>query len=484
MQRHKKWLIITIWISTIAFVGAGFVGWGQYKYGDKAGAIAKVGDVEITMGELQKRYSALYNQYSQIFQGNFDEEKAKQFHLQQQALKQLIDQSLILNLAKDYDLLISDTEPLDEIKTQEYFFTNGVFDKELYKQVLSRNNLNMKEYEADVKRQLLIQKVLKLLSIQENENEAKIFNTINNIADKIEYKLLSSKDIPVDTSDENLKPFWENMKNNFMSEVSYEINYITQEKIKDSYNDAKISDYYNDNKMKFKDTDGKIKALEDVKNEVIEKLNKKATKNAALKTYIAFKKGNLDAAIKKQTATISASNNKFNNNVLDTITTLNSASPYTKPIEVDGEFYIFELVKTNAAQVKTYEEAKNDVATLYIQEQKRAKLLDLAQKSLNDFKGTTTDFITSNDFAVLDTLSENEAKEFLKQLFTRETKKDIIQIGQEKVILYHILEQKLLQNLSNSQEDSLLRLKSAMFNEGLIKSLESKYDTEIFIKGL
>ncbi len=28
MQRHKKWLVITIWISTIAFVGAGFVGWG------------------------------------------------------------------------------------------------------------------------------------------------------------------------------------------------------------------------------------------------------------------------------------------------------------------------------------------------------------------------------------------------------------------------------------------------------------------------
>ena len=62
MQRHKKYLIITIWISTIAFVGAGFVGWGQYTYGDKAGAVAKVGNVEITMGELQKSYSRLYSQ--------------------------------------------------------------------------------------------------------------------------------------------------------------------------------------------------------------------------------------------------------------------------------------------------------------------------------------------------------------------------------------------------------------------------------------
>ena len=35
MQRHKKWLVFTIWTCTIAFVGAGFVGWGAYNYGSK-----------------------------------------------------------------------------------------------------------------------------------------------------------------------------------------------------------------------------------------------------------------------------------------------------------------------------------------------------------------------------------------------------------------------------------------------------------------
>ncbi|MCJ7766283.1 MAG: SurA N-terminal domain-containing protein, partial [Thiovulaceae bacterium] len=54
MQRHRKYLVITIWISTFAFIGAGFVGWGQYSYGDKAGAVAKVGDVSISQRELQQ----------------------------------------------------------------------------------------------------------------------------------------------------------------------------------------------------------------------------------------------------------------------------------------------------------------------------------------------------------------------------------------------------------------------------------------------
>ena len=47
MQKHKKSLIPTIWISTIAFVGAGFVGWGAYDMNaNRAGSIARVGQIK------------------------------------------------------------------------------------------------------------------------------------------------------------------------------------------------------------------------------------------------------------------------------------------------------------------------------------------------------------------------------------------------------------------------------------------------------
>ncbi len=91
MQRHRKYLVITIWISTFAFIGAGFVGWGQYSYGDKAGAVAKVGDISVSQREWQQAYSRLYGQYNQVFQGNFDEKQAESFGLKQQALRQVIE---------------------------------------------------------------------------------------------------------------------------------------------------------------------------------------------------------------------------------------------------------------------------------------------------------------------------------------------------------------------------------------------------------
>lgn len=484
MQRHKKYLIITIWISTIAFIGAGFVGWGQYSYGDKAGAAAKVGNIEISMGDLQKSYSRLYSQYAQMFHGDFDEERAKSFGLKAQAMKQLINQALILNLAASYDLQISDDELLNELKTQKYFFKDGAFDKEIYKETLSRNNLSMKEYEDDLKKQLLIQKTIKLLPVNANENENNILKTAMNIADKIDYKVLTDKKIVIDTSDTALKPYWEKMQQKFMSEVTYNVKFIKQENISQEYGKDKISEHYSQNKTHFKGEDGKLLTLDEAKDKVVAELDADATKDTALRTYIAFKKGKLeDKSIVKE-ATISATNNPFNAEVLQKIKTLSITSPFLKPVLIDGEYFTFELVKVNPSQVKTYEEAKPSLVPIYTAEKKKSKLLKLAQESLDTFKGKTTDFITSKDAIKISDLSGVEANEFLTQLFSQDNKRGYIMLKNGKVVLFNILEQKLLDKNNINQDDFIVRLKSAIFSEGLIKTLQNKYKTEIFIQGL
>ena len=484
MQRHKKYLIITIWISTIAFVGAGFVGWGQYSYGDKAGAVAKVGNIEVTMGELQKGYSRLYSQYNKMFQGNFDEEKAKQFGLQKQALQQLTQQALILNLAESYDLEINDTELLTELKTQEAFFNNGVFDKEIYKQVLSRNNLSMKEYETDVKKGLLIQKTFDLLPVEASTHESNVLNTIMQIADKINYKVLSDSDIVIDTSDAALKPFWETTSQKFMSEVSYEVNYIKQERVTQTYEEAKIAKHYQENKTHFKDSEGKILPLENAKDAVVAELNAKATKDKALRTYIAYKKGKQGSDVSIQNATVSTYKNPFNAEALDKISKLSLTSPYMKPVLIDTDYYTFELTKINPSKAKSYEDAKAEVLFLYTKETTKSKLLELANSSVKSFTGKTTDFITAMNVNDLDGLATEEASEFLQKLFVSKEKRSFIVLNSGKIILYDILEQKLLDNSNSDQSNLVIKLKSAMFNEGLIKNLQNKYKTEIFIQGL
>ncbi|MDD3855792.1 MAG: peptidylprolyl isomerase [Sulfurimonas sp. RIFOXYC2_FULL_36_7] len=484
MQRHKKYLIVSIWISTIAFVGAGFVGWGQYNYGDKAGAVAKVGNVEITMGELQKSYSNLYAQYNQMFQGNFDEEKAKSFGLQSQALKFLTQQALILNLAASYDLQVSDAELLADIKTRDYFFKDGVFNKDVYKEVLSKNNLSIKEYEASAKKDLLIQKTLALLPVQAKDSELKILGTAMNIADKIEYKVLKTNEINIDMSDELLKPFWEKIQNKFMTEVSYEVKFIKQAKISKEYDDATINEYYNENKADLKDSEGKILPIEAAKDKIKEELNAKETKKEALKAYIAYKKGELKD-VEVSSSTISLSNNSFGAEALESVSKLTSASPFSKPVMVGGgDFITFELIKTNPSTPKSYEDAKGEVISVYVPEQKKAKLLELAKSSFNTFHGSSTDFITGNDSNKLTDLSIQEADEFLAALFTTQDKRGFVSLENGNVVIYNILEQKMLSNSNVNQDNPIVKLKSAMFNESLVKNLQNKYKTEIFIQGL
>ena len=87
MQKHRKYLVITIWISTIAFVGAGFVGWGAYSYNtSRAGAVAVVGNTKITLQELNRAYTNIYNYYQDKSNGKFSREQAKKMGLKDIAL--------------------------------------------------------------------------------------------------------------------------------------------------------------------------------------------------------------------------------------------------------------------------------------------------------------------------------------------------------------------------------------------------------------
>jgi len=110
MQKHNKYLVWTIWIATIAFIGAGFVGWGSYNLGSKAGNVAKVGNIEIKQSKLNNAYSNLYGQYNQMMQGKLDEKKAREMGLIKQAFSTLAVQAKLLNFANESGIIASDEE--------------------------------------------------------------------------------------------------------------------------------------------------------------------------------------------------------------------------------------------------------------------------------------------------------------------------------------------------------------------------------------
>lgn len=481
MQRHRKYLVITMWISAIAFIGAGFVGWGQYSYGEKATAVAKVGELEISMRELQQGYSRLYSQYNKAFKGNFDEAQAKSFGLEKQALKQLVDQSLILNLAQSYSLRVTDEELLTVITSETAFTKDGKFDKDVYQKVLRQNNLSIQEYEEDLTKTLLIQKTMELFAQKEHPIETKVINAALNIADKIDYKVLTSDMITVDDSEETLKKFWEGQKQEYLTLPKYQLSVVTQPRITIAEDGAAMQEYYKANRHDYKGDDGKLLTFEEATPKITAALDEKATHKEALRNYIAFKKEKLDSALTVESVSIDRDSDLYSAEIFNEITALTSDAPYLKPRKSGEGYAIIRLESVTPAVAKSFEMARDAVKDVYTSQQKQIKLQQLVKDSLESFQGQTTPFVTREYTESLEGLDTTESNQFLNALFDQQEKRGSITLTNEKIVMFNILEQELLKTSKTDQENSVLRLKATLLDQGLIKLLESKYAVEIYM---
>lgn len=484
MQRHRKYLVITIWISTIAFIGAGFVGWGQYSYGDKSGAVAKVGDVSITNRELQKAYSQLFNRYSQMFQGQFDQEQAKKFGLDKQALRQLIDEALLLNLANSYNLEATDAEVAAVLQSQQAFFENGAFSKTLYQKVLKQNRLTPTEYEADLRKSLLIQKLLALFPTTAAPIETDAFETALGIADKIEYKIITDDMVTVDLSEKALKAYWEAHKNDYMTDRMYKIAYIEQSPVSTDAGEEEAKAYFEAHKHDFTGPDGKLLDYATAKSAVLAALNDKATNKAALKTYIAFKKGKLSDNVTVHEAVVGEDDNLFSPATLQAIAKADPLKPYLKPKKEGNRYVIIKRLEVIEPVEKSFAAAKEEVRADYLRKARSDKMLALAKAEVKAFKGTTTKtYLKRTDTEGIDGLNPDETQELLGAVFKSDKPYGAAGLKSHKMVLYRIVDQTIEQQDDPQIASAVMQTKSALFNRGLITALSKRYETKIFIEG-
>ena len=176
MQRHKKWLVVTIWISVIAFVGAGFVGWGDYDFNmNRSSSVAKVADEKISIMELNQRYSQVFSYYNEISNGTLTEQRAKESGLDSLALQSLIEDKLLISFAKRLGLSVSEDEILRVlINDKQFLDTNGLFDKNIYYAILAQNDIKPTQYESIIYDEILLDKLSLLFAMPLKQEELEI----------------------------------------------------------------------------------------------------------------------------------------------------------------------------------------------------------------------------------------------------------------------------------------------------------------------
>lgn len=481
MQKHKKWLIVFIWISVISFVGAGFVGWGAYSFGGSGSAVAKVGDTEVELSELQREYNSLFQMYNQMLGGNFDQKQAEEMNLEQQALNKLIQRALILNYAKEMDIVVSDEDVARRIASQEFFHTDGKFDSTVYKRLLQQNNMKPTEYEAAMKKDIAIEKVSSIFRLELEEIEKELIHAAFYMQDRIRFEVLDSDMFSPASSEDEIRTYWEQNQQKYMTDRIFVVTSATVSPSDMQVTEEDLLAEYESNKATYTDKDGKILPYEVAKLLVSQALKSKAAKKEALKRYLKLKKNELQEPVSMRLA---EGDTPFDAEFYQTLKSTKLGESL-KPVQADGDFITVRLDEVIEPEPKSYEKAR-DMARVDLLNQKRSAMLkEEAEGKLNTFTGKDIGFIGRDDVAKLEPLTTEEAADFLRHLFESKEARGVYML-ETKAVLYEIMEQRLLsegRDIQNSDfvEGNFLQLKNNLIENGLIQMLQKRYPTDVKI---
>jgi peptidyl-prolyl cis-trans isomerase D len=126
-----------------------FALWGIQNYFDtgKEMPVAVVGDREFFQRDVNRAYEQVAQNLSGVTQ--FDEQQ-----LRKQALDRLIRDEVLLQATKNLGIVVTDSSVRDFIQSMDYFQTDGKFDQEKYKLILSSQRKSSPEFTEQVRKAL------------------------------------------------------------------------------------------------------------------------------------------------------------------------------------------------------------------------------------------------------------------------------------------------------------------------------------------
>ena len=480
MQKNNKFLIITIWVATISFIFTGAT--AGFSFGIKSNSIGKVGEIELKRDQFAMNYNNLFERYNQMMQGKFDKEQAKQMGLEQQVLNQMATEAKLLNLAKDFGVVVTEKEAGEKLAEIPSFQNNGVFDRKIYDTFIQNSPFQQDTFEESFKNQLTIEKVLTLLNAKGLKNEYQAFQTAFEVADKIKYSILTNKDVNIPIDEKKLKEFWESRKNQYKTAKQFTLDIQWTETNSTEVTEEDITTFYNENRFKYTDKEGKIMPLSDIKDQITKDVKVKNTRKPAFKKFLEFKKGN---GKKSETLTLNVNDLKLSQELWSEISGA-KIGDFIKPKAVGDKYAGVKITEIIEPITKSFNKVKELISPLYQEETNKKALSVLAEEKLSKIDNQETNV---SNFLTLDNaetqnlgINKQETVNFISKLFTSEQEKGIIPIG-SKVIVYKIVEQKLItldDNNSKKLYKNADQVKEQSFQTSLIKKLDKLYPTEFY----
>lgn len=262
MRKNIKSLAPTLWFVIAAFIISIFAVWGgggRLGEGRNGNVVATVGGEKITgdfyFQSLRLRLEQMKQEFSSL-----DKNFIQQLNIPQQVLQQIIQRTLISQLADELKIKATNQEVLQKIKSYPVFQRDGQFiGFQDYKRILDMNRISISEFEGGLKSDIILEKTIKSLSAGISVTEKELWEHFKNTKEsaKLEYVLAETEKMEFDEEPdpEKLKNYFEENQSEYKIPEKRSAIYVffsndtLEEEI--PVTESEIEKYYTDNQERF-----------------------------------------------------------------------------------------------------------------------------------------------------------------------------------------------------------------------------------------
>ena len=264
MREAQAWMIKgVLWAVVLAFVVTIFYSWGvQSSSGPARTEVATLWGQAIEAAEFQRAQNALYRQYRQLFGNQPDIDLREHFNFRQMALEQLVSRSLLLRMAQDNGLVVTDEELFAHIARQPGFQNAlGQFDSARYRQALGSAvpPVSMQQFENEQRLSLMQSKIYALVQqgaqVSDAEAEQEYRREHQQVNARYVTLVPALFESEATVSDDDVTDFYESNKESYREPERRRIRYVTVTpepfQVTREFTDDEIRDYYETERASF-----------------------------------------------------------------------------------------------------------------------------------------------------------------------------------------------------------------------------------------
>lgn len=226
-QAQSPFIQATVVIIALVFI---FWGVGTSRRGG-ANVVATVNDETITLQDYQQAYDRSLSQFREQFGGTIPKGLLESLDMKSQVLKQLIQRLLLHRAGEEMGVRVSNAEVMQAIQEMEAFRTEGRFDLDQYNALLSASRTTPEIFESSMRSDLLSKKVMERLDRFAKVPQTEIQQRFGYENEKIrlEYVSFAVDDFKekVKVDEEGLSAYYDENKGKYKTDTQVKLNYLS-----------------------------------------------------------------------------------------------------------------------------------------------------------------------------------------------------------------------------------------------------------------